>query len=814
MNLIPRRVLVGVAALWALTHIAFLDWFIYHDSWEHNFPMLYSFTRQGGCGGLPSWLWSPDTGTPTIIYIISTSMLQILRVPALYMLGCLHFDIAAGAYFYKAGVYLSYFGLALGMYVFGRVALERHLSAAYLFAATLFAGLCLDAAHSDQVATITFWLPWTAACGVLYHRHYALPVGSRYLNFAVLFICLQAFDQYPHFQAVVVGAAAVIYAALERQRAFAALRLHWRRLWPSALTIALTISHFFILRAAIGDYVPSLRTALVVDPARFSESGFVQPTALIGSVLPGSFLAGFDGLRAGMGTLLAYLGAPPDTDWSVFRLDALAFYVGIVPLVLAAVFLLRPGMARLRLGWAIWLLVIFAVSLQQSQLHVLLLRHIPFFDLFRSYFLFILFVVLGILMISAYGFDAVLTLPDETRRVVLLRAGLGVLVLVAGAIVALVSLAGFGARPLRLLSSLEAPLVADLLAVAVAYAAVAYAAWPKVAAERRALALIAVMVLSQAAYTARAYAQVGVKESWLFAQWGLDRSDLRPLDPAVRSDPNAIQRSLCAIFAECYLSHRPMVSLRRDLDGTFLRSRQSPAFVPHLSLPVVEALSGLTMPVFWTSRHLAALESDGTLVEELNRHDSDIAHYLRDVTYVREDAIGRFTAERGTDDVWAAAVELRKVQWGRNSVRLSYQAEKPALLNASITCTSHWIATVEGRQVPLACADLGGLLIRLPAGSGTVELRYRDPWSDFVFYTRYMLLAIALFGMALVVRAGVREAREGKPHRSPPGLSGSLENAQHPQPFGRGLGGAADCVDIARQKPENFRAFKAVSPRR
>jgi hypothetical protein len=754
------RLLLGVAALWALLHLAYLGQFIYHDSWEHNFPMLYGFARQGGCRGLPNWLWWPDSGTPTLIYAVSTSLTQILRVPALYALGCLHLDLLAGVYFYKAAIYLGYLALALGMYVLGRLALAHTLSAVYLFAATLLAGLCLDAAHSDQVVTITFWFPWILACGILYHRHYESAIASRYLNFAVLFLSLQAFDQYPHFALVAFGAAAAIYALLERERARAALSLHWRRLWPSALVLGLTIAHFLVFRAAVGGYAPSLRTALVVDPRLFSAGGFVQPSALIGSILPSTMLAGFDTLRRGTATLLTYFGGSPLADPFIFRLDELAFYVGIVPLLLSAVFFLRPGMARLRLGAALWLAVLLAVSLQQSRLYLLLFYYVPFFDIFRSYFLFVLFAVLGLLLTSAYGFDAVMSLPDQVLRLVLRRAGLALLVPVVAALVALLALLAFVPEPVKAFLPLEGPLARDLLLVAVAYPALVYAAWPRVAPQRRGLALLAVLALSQVVYTAAAYPEVAIAEPRLLARFGLAPEALRPLAAAVRDDPDAVQRKACETYAECYLAARPTASLRRDLDGTFLRARRDPVFAEHLDPPVVEALKGLTLPIFWTSRGVEEVDSAAALAELLDAHDADIAHYLRETVFVRKAGLARLAASAAAGTVWADHAELIGVGWGRDAVRLSYRADKPVLLNASITCTPDWRASVNGTEVPVICANFDGLVVPLPPGEGTLELSYRDRASDFVFATRYVLLALALFAIARVTTASLGRGPE------------------------------------------------------
>jgi hypothetical protein len=335
--------------------------------------------------------------------------------------------------------------------------------------------------------------------------------------------------------------------------------------------------------------------------------------------------------------------------------------------------------------------------------------------------------------------------------------------LVLAALLALAVMALFHNEPRRLLAALEAPLARDLLLVALGFVALWYASRPKIVPARRALALIGAAVLSQAVYTTDVYAQLGISEPRLFARLGLDRADTEAPDAAVRGDPEAIQRKLCAVFSECYLSRRPSVSLRHDLDGTFLRPRRSPVFAAGLSRSVVEALTGLTMPVFWVSRHLEPITTDRALAEQLNAHDEDIARHLRDVAYVGKDDFERLTASQNARAGWASEVAMRDLEWGRNAVRLSYAADAPVLLNAAITCTPHWKATVNGKDIPVVCANFSGLVLRLPAGAGTVELRYVDGWSDFVFESRYALLMIALLGAVLLARAGFNGVRDGVP---------------------------------------------------
>src|SRR5260370_18204348 len=104
----------------------------------------------------------------------------------------------------------------------------------------------------------------------------------------------------------------------------------------------------------------------------------------------------------------------------IFKLDSLLFNLGFIATVLAVAFAIRPGMGRIRAWWLGSAGVLFLVSLQQSRLY-LLLFHVPFFDVFRAYFLYIAYVIMAALIMAGYGFDAYLTLPAAHRRPLLKR---------------------------------------------------------------------------------------------------------------------------------------------------------------------------------------------------------------------------------------------------------------------------------------------------------------------------------------------------------------------------------------------------------
>jgi hypothetical protein len=197
----------------------------------------------------------------------------------------------------------------------------------------------------------------------------------------------------------------------------------------------------WLLRETIADYQPSLRAHLVVNPRQFDETGFVQLTALIGSFLPLGFLAEFDALGNVMLAripehwwLRPLLVFPGVSRAFIFRLDLLLFHVGVVATVLATAFAVRRGAGRPRAWWLAFAGVLFLISLQHSGLYLVILR-LPFFNVFRSYFLVVILVVFALLVISAYGMDAYLSEPADARRR-LFQKSLAI-VLIASAIAAL-----------------------------------------------------------------------------------------------------------------------------------------------------------------------------------------------------------------------------------------------------------------------------------------------------------------------------------------------------------------------------------------
>ena len=169
---------------------------IYHDSWQYQFPTLLRFARETGCAPPTFWIAGVDSGTPTVIYYLSASTTQVLRLGTFLLLGCLKPGAAVPTTSTRRR-FSPTISSFLGMFVLGASLFRNRLSAVYLYGATLFAGLCLQTLHSDQNVIILFWVPWILTCLVRVHRDERN--AGFYLVLAALLIVVQSLDQSPHF---------------------------------------------------------------------------------------------------------------------------------------------------------------------------------------------------------------------------------------------------------------------------------------------------------------------------------------------------------------------------------------------------------------------------------------------------------------------------------------------------------------------------------------------------------------------------------------------------------------------------------------
>jgi hypothetical protein len=752
----PLTLSLSLIAAWVLLHLAFAQIFIFHDSWKHGFPLIFAIVKQSQCWGLPGWFGMVDNGSPLIIYLISLGLTQVVLVPFVYLMGCMHPDVATAMLVYKTQIYLSYLVFSCGMYVLGRALFRHPLSAVYLLAATLFAGMCLDNAHSSQIVNIVFWTPWILICFVLALREASGKLYFLYLNAAVLLICAQLLDQYPHFIALVLLLAGLLFLFLGSPGDLAPAAKRPAQLLPAAIVLVITGVHLLIIRSAIADYAPSLRSDLAVNPVAFSETGFLQPTALIGTLFPLSFLGGFEVFADGMAIIVQKLRLPGGPRWSIFRLDALLVVLGVIPILFAIAFFFSNANRRLRIGLALFTGVMCLISLQQTRLYAALF-HLPFFDLFRSYFLYTIFAVFGLLLMSGHGVDRLLICSPDERRHAVGRAILSVGVLAILLLAAMIILFVVGPKTPRAVRDIISLLVVDvafLVASLAVFARLGTASDPSKAI----ILLLALGTGLQMIVTAESYRLLGLTAAQTYDKFGLQADD----EPAESRDyPASLDgpyRKQCLRFSQCYLSWRPTVSLNADLDGTFLRHRDEPVFQRELGDSVVRGLTGLSRPVAWLSQTASPQRTRREAASVLAAHSADLDDYLRRQVLTYEPSANHDPETRLPNRTMGM---LRLLSWEADRVKFAYSSESQGYLVAAINHDKNWSAVVSGEVVKPLKANLGNLAIPLPAGRGHVELSYSNPYSDSLLYSRLVLVLLALGAVVCLAR---RILRSPVPH--------------------------------------------------
>ena len=429
----------------------------------------------------------------------------------------------------------------------------------------------------------------------------------------------------------------------------------------------------------------------------------------------------------------------------IFRLDILLFYIGIVPSLLAIVFALKPGDGQIKKGWLIFAAVCFLVSLQQSRLY-LLLFHVPFFNLFRSYFLYIVFVVFAVLVMSAYGLDYLLGARAEARAALVRRATLWLVGFCMVSALILLGLTLAAPDPRKLIRELALPLLMDaglIIVGIVAFRQLVRVERPGLAA----VVLLGGLVLPQIAYFAQSYEAVGTTISQAYAKFGLDDKDTQPA-PTSRIDTDTHRRKLCTKFAQCYLSSAATVSLNTDLEGTFLRNREEPVFQHGLARPVQEALTGLTHPVFWFSRGAITHSDPAKIVAELNAGQHNMSERLGETVYLRKADIAVVGEARPTPATHAKISTLFRRP---DSTELFYESDHPIYLNAAVNYDARWNIQINGQNGALVKGNFGGIAALLPAGKGNIRLRYDSNEDGFLFFSRFGFLVLSLLAMARIV---------------------------------------------------------------
>jgi hypothetical protein len=817
---------LSVVTIWAVAHYIFRGTLIYHDSWKHIFPTIYGIALNGTCGSFPYWLTSPDTGLETVVVALNGSLTHPFRALLIAIWSCIRPEPYDAMMSYEFQIFALYLGFAFGMFVLARIIFRHWLTPVYVLAAALFSGLALQIAHSDQYAMIVFWMPWCAAAGALAHRRAGTVAGAFYINVAALFFCNALNDQEPHSAALSAGSAILIYCIIcfSKARAFAT---RWIHLWPTALLLCVCMGGFYIIKERIFEYLTSQHTQLLPDPSTMGETGFVQPGTFLATLFPLSFTATAEEIRQGL-------------FWRAynFELDVLIFYVGTLPLLLLLSLFPRGGFRGAPLGWAIFSLFMLLVSMQKTYLFYALF-HLPYFYLFRNYFFYFVYAIVGFLILSGYGFDRLMTVSRDDRRSILsstLRiatplfafgalaiavqkvpghdfsrailpwwldtnhADIGIVVLTFVAVASALWVASGCSLNWRVAGHTTAPpdpdwrriggaafvciaativltmalqnsgllnywklLTGDMILVAAAFGVIGWAMRHATFRAFQGMAVIAVLVVTQLIYLVGVYKLVGEPARNIFDRYEMNAQLLAPYSATELAKPESLYRVPCPTHAACFLAQRDAASLRRDIDGTFLRHKLNPVFQDELSPETRATL--LTQPTLWASAGLRSLPSLSALNALVSANKGDLPAFLRAQTYV----IG---APADLDERMGSA-DITFDEWhhSANQISFRYRALARGIVNLAIANSPYWSATIDGIPTKIIAGNYNTISIQVDPGVGRIALHYGDPLSRAYFWSRWLM---GLFGIAAVLYlAWVSRCDSRRLSPSRPGSAGS-----------------------------------------
>lgn len=789
-NSLPLQLcaLAVVFAVWVILRWELRDILIYHDAWKHNFPELYGVSRNSACGHFAYWLTSPDTGSETIVFALNVTLTQPIRALLIALWACTRPPPFEAMMFYEFHTFAVYSIFAFGMFVLGRLIYQHWLTPVYIVATVLFAGIAVQMVHSDQYAMLVFWMPWCASAAVLAHRSAGTKLGAFYVNVMAACVCVALNDQEPHSAAFPAGCALVIYAAynVPRIRAFAS---QWMHLWPSVLLLGVCLAGFLIIKGKIFEYLTSQHSQILPHPSTMGETGFVQPSTFLSSLFPLSLTSAYEEIRQG-------------SFWRAynFHLDVLIFYIGTLPFLLLLSLVPRGGLRGPVRGWAIFSLLMLLASMQKTQIYYALF-HLPFFYLFRNYFFFFVFAVVGLMVLSGYGLDRLLRVSPEERRAVLLAAlriavplfavsamtiaiqkhesnVVSMLTFVAVASVLFIAssrivgqrsayegaalrirgwsvlglacvLAAASILVLALMlhdTALVAqwkPIAGDAVILVVAFATVGWISRREQLGRRQGLVMIGVLVVTQSLYIVGAYGLVGESPSNIFARYKMSEPLLTPFTAAELANPVGLRRVPCVTNGSCFLAQRDAVSLNRDIDGTFLRQQLNPVFQDELSPATREAL--LT-PMIWPSAGLKSVHSVTALNALVNANKADLDRFLADSTYVVGGAANAANQGSGSSDIL-----IDRWEPTANVISFRYRAAKPGVINLGVANSPHWVGSLNGAPITLVSGNYGTVSLQVPAGEGQIVLRYEDLPSRLYFWSRWLMDLLAMTGIGFLI---------------------------------------------------------------
>jgi uncharacterized membrane protein len=457
----------------------------------------------------------------------------------------------------------------------------------------------------------------------------------------------------------------------------------------------------------------------------------------------------------------------------IFEKDQFMMGVGIIPLLFNLIFLLRPGMRRVRIFWGLFTLFFILTCSQDSHFYQML-YHLPFFDVFRVYGWFLVFALFGILVMSGYGMDAYLTLNPNIRSRIFKKSAR---IILGGVIVSGIILAFLVFHMRASLNSAEATelfwdFILDLTLSTTAIALFWKCGGTKIKARTGAVLLTSIFCISQIFYFQNIFHRFGETRKQIYSQMGILDQKHYIEDEAPRE--LIPHRGLCPVsFALCYVASVDMMSW---WEGSFLRNYDEPLFRyipdrwPHwgpegspykikLTTNSFSALAAVTHPEYWLSSQVLPLNNPDKIVTTLNESNNPGA-FLDRYVFVEPQVYAKLNNDmskisigmKGNEVEDSSQTKITAFTRKVDGAYLEYSSRKPTFLNASIQYTPDWKIRVDGTLVPVYKGNFNSLVAKVPAGNRKVEISYESLKTDLFFYFRYLFLVVGLFIVIHIIR--------------------------------------------------------------
>lgn len=723
-----------IIAAWVGIHLVFFDRFIFHDSWQHNFAIAFRVFNESSCGNITTWINNVDNGSSTTIYLISQSLTQAIVLPFMLLMSCLKPSLLASIYAFKVQIFIAYLVFSLGMSTLGQLVFKNRLTSLYLFTITLFAGMSLENLHSSQIMSILFWIPWIVSSFLLAAQSLSSVTKAFWINVCILLICAQTLDQYPHFIVLFCSISILCFVLPNRQLLNGFLGIPKFLFLPGILAIVITVAQMSIIKSTIGEYQPSLRADLIVHPSQFGETGFLQLTAFLSSIFPITMLAGFENFANGMGLIAQKLGAQPGARLFIFRLDSLLMMIGTFPLLFISFFISKRKFNKYEIGLLFFIAIYLLISLQQTKLY-LLLFHLPFFNLFRSYFLLTPFLIFGLLLTSACGFNTFLNCKTETRKKI---GGQALTLISTGTLTCAICIyllyANSNWQPNEIKGVLSGLLID--ISILIVSMIIFYRLCCKPLEKKYFKYVLFFYIVMQS-----------LALSFIYDATSESSQDLlkRYTNYSANVTTDEFSKLPCHNFSSCYTSSGPKVSLNLDLNGTFLRNKSEPIFYKStIGLSMVEKLTGLSVPTAWISNKVIATQDKENIPDLLVKSIAE--EPLSQLTIIQAKYLQEANVPRNQ---FTSKVLIKN--WGSEKIDIHYSANDDSYIFIPLNYDIHWVARLQNKDLKNFRANLGGTAIQVPKGEGDISISYHNPSELFLWFSR---IIIVFLGMLSIVYVG------------------------------------------------------------